>query len=120
MAGIAAAVLGAAIEALEADRSVWVAQIQEMGGLVDRGRQAGQVDWNAQAGRAFQAALDGWVREGCDLIMLANDVVSAITAHVEALREAEDALTAAESALGDPLTGPFPGLPNPVPFGGVL
>ncbi|GAA4509399.1 hypothetical protein GCM10023159_10330 [Brevibacterium yomogidense] len=112
--------VGAAIEALEADRTVWAAQIQEMGALVVRGQQAGQVDWNAQAGRAFQGALDAWVRDAHDLIGLADDVVVAIIAHVEALREAADALTAAESALGDPWTGPFPGLPNPVPFGGGL
>ena len=120
MAGIAAAVVGAAIEALEADRAVWAAQIQEMGALVVRSRLAGHLDWNAQSGRAFQGALAVWVRDGHELIALADDVVAAITAHVEALREAADALTAAESALVDPAAGPFPGLPNPVPFAGAL
>lgn len=120
MAGIAAAVVGAAIEALEADRSVWAAQVQEIGRIIGASRQAQQVDWTSPASGAFQDAMTVWVRDGYDLMDLADEVVAAIAAHVEALREAADALTAAESALSDPMTGPFPGLPNPVPFGGVL
>lgn len=120
MAGIAAAVVSAAIEALEVDRSVWTAQVQEIGRIIGRSHAAGQVDWTAPSGRAFQDALVVWVRDAHDLVSLADDVIVAITAHVDALREAVDALTVAESAVIDPVTGPFPGLPNPVPFGGVL
>lgn len=120
MAGIAAAVVGAAIEALEADRSVWAAQAQEIGRIIGASRQAQQVDWTSPASGAFHDAMTVWVRDAYDLMALADEVVAAIAAHVEALRDAAEALTAAESALSDPVTWPFLGLPNPVPFGGVL
>lgn len=119
MTGIAGAA-AAVIDALEADRAVWEAQTREIGAIVARSQEAQHVEWNASSSGAFRDALAVWVRDGHDLMSLADDVIIALSAHIDALREAVDALAAAAAAGGDGTGLPLPGLPNPVPFGGLL
>ncbi|SMY12134.1 hypothetical protein BJEO58_01728 [Brevibacterium jeotgali] len=115
-AGAAAAV----IDTLEADRAVWVAQAGEIGAIIARSQEAQHVEWRASSSGAFRDALAGWVRDGHDLMSLADDVIDALTAHIDALRAVVDALAAAAAAGGDGPGLPLPGLANPVPFGGLL
>ncbi|SLM96815.1 hypothetical protein FM105_06345 [Brevibacterium yomogidense] len=121
--GIVTGIEGAAaavIEALEADRAVWVAQAGEIGAIVARSQDAQHVEWSSSSSGAFRDALAGWVRDGHDLMSLADDVIVAMTAHIDALREVVDALAAAAAAGGEGPGLPLPGLGNPVPFGGLL
>lgn len=118
MTGIAGAA-AAVIEALEADRAVWVEQAREIGVIVARSQEAQHVEWSASSSGAFRDALAGWVRDGHDLMSLADDVILALSAHIDALRDVVDALAAAAAAGGDG-PGLLPGLANPVPFGGLL
>ncbi len=118
MAGIAGAA-AALIDELEADRTVWAEQTREIAAIVARGQEAQDVEWSAASSGAFREALAGWVRDGYDLMLLAEDVLLALGAHIDALRDVADALAAAAVA-GDGAVPTLPGLANPVPFGGLL
>jgi len=118
MTGIAGAA-AAVIDALEADRSVWEAQTRAIGSIVARSQEAQHVEWSATSSGAFREALTVWVRDGHDLMSLANDVVIALSAHIEALRTAVEALAAAAAAGGEGAGPTLPGLANLVPFGGL-